>query len=142
MGKKKEIVLRTVIDTNIFISAVLFSGVASKIVEYWQRGDFVYLLSKPILEEYIKVLSYNKFKLTEKEIKNIVKNALLPFVELVECKTKIDIIQEDPQDNIFIAASLDGNASFIVSGDYHLIKLRQYKHIKIISLADFLIRLE
>jgi len=136
MGKKR--LTRVVVDTNVFVSSILFEGVANQLVDCWQRGRFIFLISKPILEEYIKVLSYPKFELPEEQIKEIIGKEFLPFAEVVALKTSVSVIKEDPFDNVFLSTALDGKASFIVSGDRHLLRLTRYKDIRIIELSDFL----
>ena len=56
--------MRVVLDTNVLISALLFSGVASDLVPLWQKEKITVLLSREILEEYLRVLAYPKFQLT------------------------------------------------------------------------------
>lgn len=137
MGEKTKLV-RAVIDTNVFISSILFEGKANQLVNYWQGKKFVFLISRPILEEYIKVLSYPKFKLSEDQIKHVIENELLPFVEVVEIKTSVYVVKKDPGDNKFISTALDGKADYLVSGDEHLSSLGKYKNIAIIELKEFL----
>jgi len=48
------------------------------------------------------------------------------------------VIKDDPEDNKFIEAAVDQAADLIVSGDQHLLKLREYQGIKIITPAEFL----
>jgi len=136
MGKKK--LIRAVIDTNVFISSVLFEGASQQLIDCWKKAKFIFLMSKPILEEYIKVLSYPKFKLSQDEIKEIVEEELLPFVEVVVIKSSISVIKEDPFDNIFLSTALEGKADFIVSGDRHLLDLKEYRGIRIIEINNFI----
>jgi putative PIN family toxin of toxin-antitoxin system len=103
---KERILIRVVIDTNVLISSILFKGEASKLVDLWQRRRFVLLVSKPILEEYIKVLSYSKFSLSEEEIKTIIEE-IFPYVEIVKFTKRINIIKDDPQDDIFLSTALE-----------------------------------
>jgi uncharacterized protein len=60
--------IRAVIDTNILLSALVFSsGTLSRFRQLWQDGEFKPLVSKPTVTELIRVLSYPKFKLTPLE---------------------------------------------------------------------------
>ncbi len=134
-GRKK---VQNIIDTNIFISSVLFKGKADKLVKLWKKREFVFLISKDVLEEYIQVLSYPKFSLTKEEIKYIIEEELLPFVKIIKVSSCIEIIKDDISDNKFISLAIDGKADFIVSGDKHLLELNKVNEIKIISLKKFL----
>jgi len=137
VGKKRKGLIRAVVDTNVFISSTLYEGSTSKLLSYWQRRRFVYLISKQVLEEYIKVLSYPKFRLTEGEIKWIIQEELLPYVETVKIKIPVSVIKADPSDNIFLSTAVEGKASFIISGDRHLLVLRKYQDVQIVKARDF-----
>lgn len=137
MGKERKGLIRAVVDTNVFISATLHEWPASKLLSHWQRGRFIYLISKQILEEYIRVLSYPKFRLTEEEIKWIIREELLPYVETVKIKIPVSAIKTDPSDNIFLSTTVGGKASFIISGDKHLLVLKKYQDIQIVRIRDF-----
>ena len=142
MGKKREGLIRAVVDTNIFVSSTLYEGYTSKLLSYWQRERFIYLISKPILEEYIKVLGYPKFRLTKEEIKWIIQEELLPYIETVKDKTPVSVVKTDPSDNIFLSTAIEGKASFIISGDRHLLALKKYQDAQIVRIRDFLDLLE
>lgn len=137
MGKKKIILPKVVIDTNVIVSALLFKGNSNKIITLYQESKIIFLISKEILKEYIKVLSYPKFNLTQEEIKHIIKEEILPFTEPVKVTVTIDIIKDDPDDNKFLECAVSGKTDFIVSGDNHLIDLQEYKKIKILKVATF-----
>ena len=136
MGEKEGL-MRVVIDTNAFISSLLFKGPTNKLVNLWQKKKFVFLISKQIFEEYIRVLNYPKFHLSEEEIKEIIKEELLPFVQVVIVKKFVSVIKVDARDNIFLSTALSGKAEFIVSGDKHLLKLKKYRDIRILKMKDF-----
>jgi len=139
MGKIKKI--RTVIDTNVIISAILFGGIPGELISLWKSGHIQPLASKDIIDEYIKVLTYPKFKLSEKEINYILYNEILPYFEVATLKPGQAIIQEDPSDDKFIHCANAGRASVIISGDQHLINLKSYGKIKILTLSQFLEKL-
>lgn len=130
--------VRVVIDTNVFISLVLFGGEADKIRVAWKKDKIIFLISREILEEYIKVLSYPKFKLTGEEIKSVLEEELLPFVTTVQVKSKIALIEKDPDDDKFLSLAVDGRAEYIVSGDKYLLGVRNYRGIKIVTIREFL----
>ena len=131
-------VVKTVLDTNVFISAILFKSEANKLVALWQCNKIIFLISKEVLEEYIKVLSYPKFRLTNEEVKYIIEEELLPFVKPIKTKSKFNIIVNDPSDNKFISLAVDGNAAYIISGDNHLREIKEFQKIKIITIKKFL----
>lgn len=130
--------LRTVIDTNVFISALLFGKEAEKILYLWQKRKIVFLASKEIVDEYIKVLSYPKFHLTKEEIRQLLEEEFFPFVEPVKVITKVNVIKGDPADDRFLSLALDGKARYILSGDKHLLDLKEWHGVKIATIKEFL----
>ena len=136
MGKIE--VTRIVIDTNVVVSALLFGGVPGKLVPLWKGGSIRPLLSKEIIAEYLKVLAYPKFELSEEEINYLLSQEILPYFEIVTVKPGRVIVQEDPSDDMFIRCAIDGKAKMIISGDQHLLALRSYGKVKILTPSQFL----
>jgi putative PIN family toxin of toxin-antitoxin system len=130
--------VRVVLDTNAVVSALLFSGVSSKLVSLWQNGLITPLLSREILDEYLRVLSYPKFELSEEEIKELIQEEILPFAEVVKPKRRLRVVRRDPSDNKFLECAVAGKASVIISGDKDLLSLGRYRQIRIQSPAQFL----
>jgi putative PIN family toxin of toxin-antitoxin system len=128
---------KIVIDTNVFISAVLFRGPTSRLVSLWQKNAVSVLMSSAVLKEYAKALAYPKFKLSKTEIRGIVEQELLPYVYPVKVKRSLHIITEDPSDNKFLELAETGKADYILSGDKHLLDLKDFHGIKIITPAEF-----
>src|SRR3990172_4193044 len=75
LGQKEKVRLknrRVVLDTNVVVSALLFRGELSRLHALWKRKAFTIVASREIVEEYLRVLAYPKFNLTEKEIRDII----------------------------------------------------------------------
>ena len=83
------------------------------------------------------MLAYSKFNLTAAEIDPIVRD-LLAISEYVNVKSKVEIVVADPTDNVFLELALDGQANVIVSGDHHLLDLKTFNAIPILSIRKFL----
>lgn len=58
--------------------------------------------------------------------------------EFVEVKTEVQAIKADPTDDIFLALAIDGNADAIVSGDHHLLDLKKFEEIPMLTIRRFL----
>jgi len=130
--------VRVVLDTNAIVSALLFSGISSKLVSLWQKGLITPLLSREVVDEYLRVLGYPKFELSEGEIKELIQEEILPYAEVVTPKIRLRVIQRDPSDNKFIECAVAGRARVIISGDKDLLFLGRYRQIRIQSSAQFL----
>jgi putative PIN family toxin of toxin-antitoxin system len=135
MGQKE---IRVVLDTNVLVSALLFAGPLSDLVSFWRERRVVLLLSKDVFIEYLRVLAYPKFKLCGEEIKALVEEYVLPFAEMVTVAEAPVVIREDPADDKFLALAAVGRARYIVSGDKHLLALRKYHRVKILTPREFL----
>ena len=130
--------MRVVLDTNAIVSALLFSGISSELVSLWQGGLITLLLSRAILDEYLRVFSYPKFELSEEEIKELIQEEILPYAEVVKPKRRLRVVQRDPSDDKFIECAVAGKARVIISGDKDLLSLGRYRQIRILSPAKFL----
>jgi putative PIN family toxin of toxin-antitoxin system len=128
---------RVVLDTNILISGYLWKGPPRQAIEKVRHKEWTLLVSKDTVAELIRVLAYRKFGLSPEEIQPIVED-LLQISETVEVTTKVAAIQADLTDNMFLALAVDGRAEVIVSGDHHLLDIRQFAAVPIIRVRRFL----
>jgi putative PIN family toxin of toxin-antitoxin system len=138
MGETPKKVRRVVLDTNVLVSALLFSGKLSKIVDLWRQGKVIPLISRETFEELRAVLGYPKFVLAPDEIQSIIENEILFFFEVVEIQENVRGVCRDPGDDKFIACAVSASADFLVSGDKDLTDLKRYKTVKIIRVSEFL----
>lgn len=138
MGKGPKEIKRVVLDTNVLTSALLFKGRTSRIVNLWRKGKIVPVMSKETFDELRRVLEYPKFSLSQREIRAIVEEEILPFFEVVEVSKPIERVAKDPDDDKFIACAIAGKAAFVVTGDKALWNLGTYKSVRICHVSDFL----
>ena len=130
-------VKKIVIDTNVLVSGLLFKGLPAKLVSLWKKRMIQPCCSREIVEEYLRVLSYPKFQLSESEIDFILTHEVLPYFEVIKVKQGRLFIKADPGDDKFIWCALAGRAQAIVSGDSHLLKLTK-SPVPILSVVDFM----
>jgi len=95
------------------------------------------LMSPAILKEYARALAYPKFKLTRREIRGIIEQELLPYIIPVRVKNRLHVIAQDPSDNKFLELAKEGKADYILSGDNHLLDLKTFRGIQIITPNEF-----
>ncbi|MBI2937298.1 MAG: putative toxin-antitoxin system toxin component, PIN family [Thaumarchaeota archaeon] len=128
---------RVVIDTNILISALLGPGKSRQLVQKLLRKHTV-ILSRPMLAEVTDVLSRDKFA----EIKNQQTDRFISNLEhrskIVNIRSNFKIVKEDPDDDIVINTAYSGKADYIVTGDNHLLTLKEFKRTKIIDTNQML----
>lgn len=129
-----------VADTNVLVSSIFWSGNPYKIVQKGVNQDIIIFTSNDIINELKRVLKRD-FHLEQQEIDDIV-DSLMLFLHLTETSEKINVIKEDEKDNIILECAVSCNAGYIVSGDSHLLDLKEYKSIKILCAKKFLEMIE
>ena len=129
--------IKAVLDANIYISSIFWEkGNPHKIIEKIINQEIQAFISNEILEELKKVLKRDfdePNELIEDQIKLIKE-----YSEIIETSEKINIIQEDADDNKIIECAISANANYIITGDNHLLKLKEFRGIKIVNSKDFL----
>ena len=130
--------MRTVLDTNVFISSFLGTGSPRKIIDLWKGGKIIVCLSKEILDEYTDVLS--RLGLTgEKEVEEILHLFARNFHSLFSAKTpNLEIVENDPDDNKFFECAVALKAQCIVSGDKTVLSVKDYAGIKVPRPKQFI----
>ena len=127
---------KIVIDTNIYISAIFWGGKPRSVVDLGRNGQVSIFTSSQIEKEINKKLK-TKFGLSDEEVAQILLD-FSTFTLPIKASRKITVIDDDPDDDKFIECAVASRAGFIVSGDKHLLNLKEYKGIKIMKAADFL----
>jgi len=140
LGEEERDVIQVILDTNVLVSALLFSGKLGRIVEGWKFGIFVPVFSRETFDEFRKVLAYPKFSLTVQEIAALIEDDILPFCEVVEIGEEILSVCQDPADDPFLSCAVAASADYIISGDKDLLTLGNFRSIPIVTVAAFLQR--
>jgi uncharacterized protein len=128
--------LKVVIDTNVFISAFyLPDSRPAEVVFLARRKRILNCISPQILKEIERILQkkllWDNAK-TESAVRQI-RN----FSEMVHPKERLAVIADDP-DNRILECAVEGQAEFIISGDKHLLNLKAYQGIAIVTPVNFL----
>jgi hypothetical protein len=118
------------------VSALLFMGTASRLVPLWQSRRITVLISRQILDEYVRVLAYPKFRLSDQEIRALVEEELLPFVDTVRVRRRLAVVERDPDDNKFLECAVTGRASYLVTGDRDLHEVGSFRGITILTAGQ------
>ena len=132
--------VRAAIDTNIILSALVFSrGKLSRFRQLWQDEQLTPLVSKPTVTELLRVLAYPKFKLTSLEREDLLAD-YLPYCEAVPMPIELPQIPpcRAPFDEQFLHLALVGQADYLVTGDRDLLSLGDVFACPIVTASDFL----
>jgi len=129
---------KVVLDTNCLIASLSSKSENYQVWLSLQRGEFVLCVSNEILEEYHEVIS----RLTNSSIADNVLATLVEseYVEFVDPRFHLGLIEIDPDDNKFVDCAFTVNATYIVSNDHHFDVLSNidFPKIMVLRLAEFL----
>ena len=100
-------------------------------------GKFTLISSLPLVEELFRVLKNFRIPLKTEKIE-LLENIIFEKSIIVVPTEKVDIIKDDPDDNKFIEAALEGKADYIVSQDKHLLDVKVFRDVKIATPKEFL----
>jgi putative PIN family toxin of toxin-antitoxin system len=118
-------------DNNVLLSATLWEGsVSQKLLFDLIRQDIKIYSSEEIINDYKKVLKRD-FKYSDEEIIKIVKT-VQSFITLIQVKQKLNIVKDDPDDNMILECAIESGSKYIITYDKHLLKLNEFKTIRII----------
>lgn len=137
---------RVVLDANQFVSAILNpDGPPAKVLNAWREGLFELVTSPSIIDEIRRVINYpilsKIHKKSPKEIDLFIEDLeVLAFV--APEKLSLSVVADDPTDDKYLVAALEGDAKFIVTGDSDLLKIREYEGVEIVTARRFLEELE
>lgn len=125
---------RAVLDTNVLVSALLFStGGTSWLRGAWRSKSLLPLASRKTTQELLRVLCYPKFRLTEQGQNDLLAD-YLPWCETVAVPTRLPIPAcRDPADRPFLELALAGRAEMLITGDRDLLALASTFSVPILS---------
>ena len=126
-----------VYDTNILISGMVWGGVPYDCIKLAMTDKVEGVTCSEIISEFDEKLT-TKLGYTHYRISRIV-SRLLGFLRVVKIKNQLERITTDPDDNKIIECAVVGGATHIVTGDKrHLLPLKNYQGIHIVTAIDFL----
>jgi putative PIN family toxin of toxin-antitoxin system len=129
--------VRVILDTNVFVSGVFFTGPPARILEAWSAGRLSLVISPDILDEYYRVGVRLAERYPEVDLNPAI--ALLAVeAEIVEASKLAQPVCKDPDDDKFLACAKSAGVSVIVSGDKHLLDVSGWESIDVLKPHPFL----
>lgn len=133
--------IKAVIDTNVAVSGLLWKGTPNDILILAREGEIELCCTDFMIEELRRVLYYERLQqrlmaigVTCEEMVEYYRDIVTVYNE----KSSVDTIKADVTDNRFIAAALDSGGYIIVSGDKHLLDLKEHEKVQILNPVEFL----
>jgi len=130
---------KLVVDTNVLLSSFISIGPPRVILNRIRDRLDLLCISPPILEEYLTVLQ--RAGIAEDLITSLFSLFQDPdHVILVFPSRRVEIIREDPSDDMFLECAIEARADYVISGDRHLRRLKSFQGIEIIAPREYLSR--
>lgn len=111
--------IRIVLDANVVISGLISrNGPPGKILDAWLDSDFQLFVSPAMLDELTRILGYPRIR---KRLDSKQASALLERMDIlanhVEGKLKLNVLTQDPSDNIYLACAVESKCDYLVTGN-------------------------
>ena len=136
--------MRLVLDTNVVVGAVLGSGPPSRLIELASERQVDLFSSAGLITELAEVLHRSDLSRRLAHKGRSSSEVLALYEDLVEqvLPAEISRVAVDPDDDAVLACALAVGADLIVSGDAHLLNLKLFHRIPIVTPAEALARLQ
>ncbi len=128
--------MRIILDTNVFVSGVFFTGPPHQILEAWRDGKLNLVISPEILEEYQRVGATLAEQFPPVSLKRILELVMI-HAEIVAVPPLPEPVCTDPDDDKFFACAVASKVHCIVSGDKHLLQVTDYKGVRVLKPREF-----
>ena len=132
--------LNAVFDTNLLISGILWRGIPFQLLKWAEEGRSRIYTSLEILDEVYRVLHYPKFEQyidKQKASSRELFAKIASLCTIIQVEQVISGVCSDADDEKFLSCALAANVKVLVSGDRHLLDLKQYKSVRIMTAREF-----
>jgi putative PIN family toxin of toxin-antitoxin system len=131
--------MKVVLDTNVLISGIFFSGPPARILAAWADGRFELVASVEVLAEYRRVADRLQKKFSSIDI-NAILNLVTRETRIVEPVPVPVSACDDPDDLMFLACALAGGARLVVTGDRALLRASGFRGLAVVTPREFVQR--
>jgi putative PIN family toxin of toxin-antitoxin system len=129
--------LKVVLDTNVLISGIFFTGPPKAVIEAWIDGRIDVAVSLDILDEYRRVLGELSGRFPEVDT-----TGLMDFVTMNSAICDVESLDEqicdDPDDDKFLACALASDAKVLITGDKAILRVGHLQELRILRPRSFL----
>ncbi len=128
--------MKIVLDTNVLVSGIFFSGPPSEILRAWSKGKVRLVVTREIFDEYWRVAAELRAGFPDVDVTRLLE-LILVGAEICAPAKLPDRICADPDDDKFFACAIASGADVVVSGDRHLLKVSGYRGIPVMTPRMF-----
>jgi len=133
--------LRVVLDANVYVSAIIHpGGTPGRLIEQFLRdANFEVVLSPAIVDEVLRALTYPKVrKMLHGADAELWFEDIVALADLVADVQQLSGVCDDPDDDKYVAAALEGRAGYVVTGDQAFLGIREHAGVTIVTPRSFL----
>jgi len=132
--------MKVVLDTNVIVSGLLWGGPPNRLLKWARDGVLEVVCCEEAIAEVKRVIEYPKFSrrisALEFSSQQIMAYLMNLVVHVPSPESVPAVISEDPSDDLFLALAVENRAHLIVSGDRHLLALKEYDHLPIVTPGE------
>jgi len=129
--------VKVVLDTNVLVAGVFFSGPPAAILRAWRDGGFALMVSPPIMDEYRRVM-YELASDFPSVDPGPPLELLAIYAQMVDSPPLPESVCTDPTDDMFLACAIASGSQTVVSGDKALLRTSGYRGINVVTPRAFL----
>ena len=130
--------VKVVADTNIYISALFWRGNPYKFIHLCFEEKPKLVISSQIINELERILlTDGKFGLPREDVA-LYSEIILSHAELVSPAFTLNVIVKDPADDRILECAVEGEVDYLVSGNKHLLDVKEFRGIKIVTPKQIL----
>ena len=137
--------MKVTLDVNVLISGTFWTGDPFRILDKIDKKEIKSVTSKEIIKEYNEVINSDEIigKIENKKLilLNVVQKVIINS-EIVEPKVRLNIVNEDKDDNKILECAKEGKVDYIITQDKHLLKLGSFENIGILKPDEFLSKIK
>lgn len=128
-----------VFDISVLVSALITRGKSKKLWLKAVMKEFDLIASREILSEFIKVAGRARFRkyVKERDVKDFLE-AFNTTARFTSIKSRFKVVKQDPDDDIILRTAYDSGTDYVVSGDEHLLALKEFRGIRIVTVSEML----
>ncbi len=132
--------MRAVVDSNVAVSGLLWGGPPNQILKWARDGVLEIVACEETSAEVKRVVQYKRFSQRLSDLDTSPNEVIAYFMNLVTFVPTPEFIpraiHKDLFDNIFLALASENNAHLIISGDKHLLDMKEYNDIQVVTPSE------
>jgi len=124
--------VEVVLDTNVLVSATLSDGKPFEILSLAEDGEYISVTSLAIVGELRDVLKRDRLPFSDGQVEDFTVK-VLSISRVIDPEIIIEVVEDDPDDDKILECALAGDVDYIVSGDSHLLDLKEHQGVEVVS---------